>query len=157
MLPADVSFNGIRFMEGTGVYAGTGSLSGPNGALHTPTASPVPIGGGNVATGSQVLSFDTADIGPSATPSTGFLGLGTPDWTGSFVWPIQWQYVAPGLGPVTYMTAFQIGIVDSAGTAQVSKSGAGPFSRALGDPTSCVSAIPASPTHLVAAGPHCGC
>ena len=145
ILPADVSFSAIQFREGTATGIGTGSFSGSNGDPH-PLGGWASVGGGNVATGCPVLGVDTVSSRTSS-PST-FLGL-FPDWTGTFLWPIPWEYQAPGGAVITLITASHVCIVDSAGNATISKAGAGPFSRALADPPSCIAATGPATT------PHC--
>ena len=135
MLPADVSFSGLQWREGNGTGIGTGSFSGLNGRIHPVTSTFMSIGTGNAATGCQVNTVDSVSTS-SSSPSTSLFG-GT-DWTGSFIWPISWQYQAPGGPVVPYMTAFHVATADRAGNTSQSKAGAGPFTRALGDPTSCV-------------------
>ncbi|MEM6725540.1 MAG: DUF4157 domain-containing protein, partial [Bacteroidota bacterium] len=147
MQPNDVSFMtgllpaafGLRWREGTGTMMAVNSLSAFNGTVHTPTAPPINIGAGNFATGNQILGSDTVTTG-HATADTGFLGLGKPDWSGAFIWPIEWQYIAPGATPVTYMTAFQVASIDAAGTASIFKVNSGVVTRALGAPTNCFTA-----------------
>jgi outer membrane protein OmpA-like peptidoglycan-associated protein len=140
MLPADVSFTGIQWREGTGTTIATGSLSGLNGRVHT-IGGWMSIGTGNVATGCMVNTVDSVS---TSTTAVSFFG----NWSGTQIWPIQWEYQAPGAAVMPLVVAVHLCIIDSAGNASISKALAGPFSRALADPTSCVAA------GLLAA-PHC--
>lgn len=143
MLPTDVSFSNIQWREGNGTGIGSGSFSGLTGRVH-PTGSFMTIGPGNIATGCQVNTVDSVSTSTNS-PSTSFF-TGT-DWTGTFIWPIAWQFQAPGGPVVSYMTAFHVATADRAGNTSQSKAGAGPFTTALADPTSCV--VGGLPT------PHC--
>jgi len=149
MLPSDVSFNNLQWQEGGGAGRASGSLSGLNRRAHPPTATPKAIGTGSIATGCQVNGVDTVSTMTSRPNFSlgSFLGLTPRDWSGFFLWPIQWQFRAPGGPLVTYMIANHICTIDPAGTAIITKAGAGPFSRALSDPTSCLPAIGTIPIH----------
>lgn len=137
MMPTDVSFNGAQWREGTGTMLATGTFSSMNGRAHTPTATWMSIGTGNAGVGCQVNTFDTVTAS-TGSPDTGWFGLGTPDWSGTYIWPIEWQYQVGGSGPLTYMTAQQIAIVNSVGDANISKAASGTFSTRLADPTQAI-------------------
>jgi len=134
MLPADVSFTGIQWREGTGTGIGTDTLSGLNGRVH-PIGGWMSIGTGNVATGCPVNTVDS--VWTSTSSPSSFLGFFV-DWSGLFVWPIQWEYQAPGAAVSPLVVANHLCVINRTGTANISKAGAGPFSRVLADPTSCV-------------------
>lgn len=143
MLPADVSFSGIRWREGTGTGIGTGTLSGLDGRVHA-VGGWRTIGTGSTATGCPVNTIDSVSTSTSAPSS--FFGL-FPDWSGFFLWPIQWEYQAPG-GPVSPLViANHLCVINSTGTASITKAGAGPFSRIVADPTSCIA--------VAGLAPHC--
>jgi hypothetical protein len=143
MLPTDVSFNGIQWREGTGTTVASGTLSGLDGNVH-PFGSWMTIANGNIATGCQVNTVDS--VSTSTSSPSGF-GPFT-DWTGLQVWPIQWEYQAPGGAVQPLVIAFHICSIDSAGKATISKAGAGPFSRVVADGTTCT-------TNAGLSAPHC--
>lgn len=140
MLPTSVSFSNVQWREGNGTTIAFGSLSGLNGNVH-PTGAWMSIAGGNSTTGCQVNTVDTVFTNTSAP---NFSIGGFTDWSGAQIWPIEWQYSVGGGAATPYMTAFHICTINSAGTANISKAGAGPFTKAIGDGTTTIAAIPAA-------------
>jgi glycosyltransferase involved in cell wall biosynthesis len=123
--PTDVSFSQILMGEGTVAGVGTGYLAPLNGIVH-PVGALVTVGTGNSANGCQANGTDTVDSGDRPPPFS----------VGDFLWAIPWQFSVAGSARQTFTTANHHMTADAAGTATIAKKGAGPFSRAVGDPTS---------------------
>jgi hypothetical protein len=94
LTPKDVSFENLEINEGTCVGVGTGCLLNLNGQVHSPWPSWASVSTGNPATGCVVE-------GPNQTGGTywdciyTFAGGGP--WTsGTFTWPIPWEFRKPG-------------------------------------------------------------
>jgi len=123
--PANVSFAGIFFSEGTAFAVASGFYAQFNGKQH-PDGFLISVGSCNSTTGCKVSTQDTVDTGD----------LGPPFSVGDFLWPIPWQY-SVGTGSQTQFTmANQHHFADATGKASAEKAGAGPFSKNASDPTS---------------------
>ncbi len=151
-LPKNVSFYNLKFLESqcpastaTGMWIDPKNYAPhPVDTTHYPGGqkgvppTPLNAGHGNAATGSAVFG----------DPTNGFIGLDTaqmevPYWDngGTEVWPIPWTYSVsiPGHVATPYIqftTATQQMVGDAAGTATISKKGLGPYSKAVGSPSS---------------------
>jgi hypothetical protein len=124
--PTDVSFANLHFAEGSALAVASGYFASLNGDPHPPTPNPLPAGSCDSVIGCQVLSaVDTVDTGDDPPPFS----------SGDFVWPIPWQYQAPGGALTTFTTANHHSTAAATGTATISKAGAGPFSKNASDPT----------------------
>ena len=123
--PVDVSFSRIRFAEGSVAAVATGFLAGSNGIIHMPTATPVPVGGGDSIKGCQVLGQDSVSTGSMPPPFS----------RGDFLWAIPWQYQIGAIPLTPFTVANHHETADAVGTATIAKKGAGPFTRVPSDPT----------------------
>jgi outer membrane protein OmpA-like peptidoglycan-associated protein len=125
--PKDVSFRGVVFSEGTTTAIVTGSFLSVFGTFHTP-GSPVAGGGGNLATGTQLLGTDrifTGSRSPTLTFPTNVCGGST------FLWQIPWSFSVGGSTAPPFDTANQLHRSTLGCDAFVSKAGAGPFKRSI--------------------------
>jgi outer membrane protein OmpA-like peptidoglycan-associated protein len=125
--PKEVSFRGVVFTEGTTTATVTGSFLSVFPKLHTP-GSPVAGGGGNLATGTQLVGFDRIFTG-SRLPTTSFPFniCGGSD----YLWRIPWSFSVSGSPPALFDTASQLHRSTFGCDAFVSKGGAGPFKRSI--------------------------
>jgi hypothetical protein len=125
--PTDVSFANLHFAEGSALAVASGYFASLNGHAHPPTSTPLPtIGSCDSVIGCQVLNVvDTVDTQDDPPPFS----------SGDFLWPIPWQYQAPGGALTTFTTVNHHSTADATGTATISKAGAGPFSKNASDPT----------------------
>jgi hypothetical protein len=124
--PTDVSFVNVEFAEGSASGVGSGYFAFLNGYQHPPTDPPASVGFCDSVLGCEVLNtIDQVDTGDGPPPFS----------NGDFLWPIPWQYQAPGGALTTFMTANHHQTADATGTATISKAGAGPFSKNASDPT----------------------
>ena len=122
--PIDVSFARILFGEGAASSMASGFLASFDSLVHQ--ASPLfTVGRGDRARGCQVNAFDIVNMGDLPGPFS----------TGDFDWAIPWEFSADGSCRVAFITADLHATADAAGTAVISKKGAGPFTRLVGDPT----------------------
>lgn len=125
--PTDASFAHMLFGEGTVVAVTTGYCNQPPliGMVH-PVGALVSVGAGNATSGCQVNGVDTIFSGQ----------LGPPFSVGDFLWAIPWEFSVGGSARRAFTTANHHATADAVGTATIAKKGAGPFSKAAGDPTS---------------------
>jgi hypothetical protein len=126
--PRDVSFQNIRWREGTVRGNGTGYFAGQND-VHA-FGQWMTVGGGNLATGCQVNATDTVQT--ATNPPRVFPGdpPGTaPHYTpGTFTWPIPWQYRARGVRTTQFMIATheeQILVPGGVPSIRIRKAGSG--------------------------------
>jgi outer membrane protein OmpA-like peptidoglycan-associated protein len=128
--PKDVSFRGIVFTEDTtrALVVPPGSfLSGWAGFVHVP-GSPLPGGGGNLATGTQLIGSDQVFSG-SLPPRRIFPFNICGD--SAFFWSIPWRYSVAGGAPVPFRIALQHSRSTLLCDAFIQKAGAGPFKRSI--------------------------
>jgi GT2 family glycosyltransferase len=122
--PIDVSFARMMFGEGAATSMASGFLAPLDSLGHQ--ASPLfTVGRGDSVRGCQVNVFDLVSMG----------NLPGPFSTGDFEWTIPWEFSAGGSRRVAFTTAELHATADAAGTAVISKKGAGPFTRLVDDPT----------------------
>ncbi len=131
--PRDISFSNLYFREGTGKATATGFYISEDGRNHDPTDFMTPVTNCNITSGCKAF-IDQVYTGKwPADPQLGF-------YYGDFRWPIKWLYAfANDLDPVfngqvEFTTAIHYQESNNIGTASISKAGAGPFSRLVGDP-----------------------
>jgi outer membrane protein OmpA-like peptidoglycan-associated protein len=128
--PKDVSFRGVLFSEGAaiGVVTPPGSFLAPfAGAVH-PVGANAAGGGGNSATGTQLLGND--QISQSRGVASRALGIsicGTSD----FVWAIPWRFSVGGSAPAAFDIANHHARSTTFCDAFIEKAGAGPFRRPI--------------------------
>ncbi|HKQ53960.1 MAG TPA: hypothetical protein VJT74_16410 [Pyrinomonadaceae bacterium] len=128
LLPKDVSFDRLGFLEGEAIAVASGYYADLNGEVHQ-INGPQDVGGCNITTGCKGFE-DIAGDTEGRTP---------PYADGDFLWPIPWQYqVRVDLSPVTFFTANHHQTSDPAGTATIEKARVGPFSKMAPEPTSVV-------------------
>lgn len=103
--PRDVSFQNIRFREGTARGTSTGYFAGQNPRHRR--GNWMTVGAGNSATGCQVNATDTVQTGTNSPRNFPGDPPGTlPHYIpGTFTWPIPWQYRAPGVRTTQFMIA----------------------------------------------------
>jgi hypothetical protein len=129
VLPKDVSFLNLRFVEEDIPAVATGWLYAPlNGVSHYPDPIPRAIGSGNINTGSLVSREDGV--------WTGILRPNPTYGIGDVYWDIPWKYVTSSGNRGLIGIARQHATSDQVGTATIEKVGAGPYSRVPSDPTS---------------------
>jgi hypothetical protein len=125
MEPRNVSFNRLQFREGTVNGTGTGFYSFLNNKSHD-LGDWADIGSCALVTGCHVLGVDMIDTGDKLGPYS----------NGTFTWPIPWQYRV-GVGAAqSFTTGTHLQHINGAGTTDIQKAGAGPFTKLLNDPTS---------------------
>ncbi len=124
--PTNVSFNRVQFSEGVGNVAANGYLADFNGTAHAQGVW-CTLTNGNAATGNRVNGTDTVRAAKPPPPP--------PFAIGQLDWPINWQYRVPPGPPHIFTVATHSMTADATGRATVSKKGAGPFARNVGDPT----------------------
>ena len=103
--PRDVSFQNIRWREGTARGIGTGYFAGQNPRHRR--GNWMTVGAGNSATGCQVNATDTVQTATNSPRNFPGDPPGTPPHhiPGTFTWPIPWQYRALGVPTTQYMIA----------------------------------------------------
>jgi hypothetical protein len=121
--PTDVSFVNTTEHEGTCTAVATGYLAEWNGKPHK-VGPVVPVGRGNAATGSRVMTTDTVWSGSKGPPYS----------EGDFLWAIPWWYGVRGSHPggvAVFATGNQHATADASGRATIQKKGfpKEPFSR----------------------------
>jgi hypothetical protein len=125
--PTDVSFQFITFREGGGNANATGFYAALDGDPHDTTPFAIAILGGDANNGCRVTGQDEVDSNDWSAPFS----------DGTFNWPIDWQYNAPGGGGwVTFTVATHAETINAVGTTTIQKKGAGPFQKLLNDATS---------------------
>jgi outer membrane protein OmpA-like peptidoglycan-associated protein len=126
--PKDVSFRGIVFTEDTtrALVVPPGSfLSGWAGFVHV-AGVPLPGGGGNLATGTQLVGFDqvfSGSLPPRHTFPFNICG------DSQFFWFIPWRYSVAGGAPVPFRIVLHHSRSTPLCDAFIQKAGAGPFKR----------------------------
>ncbi len=125
LLPTDVSFANLEFAEGTAVGQGSGFYAFLNGEVHEPTSPTLSIANCDSVIGCEIIGADEVDSGDNPPPFS----------TGDFLWPVPWQYQAPGGSLTTFTTANHHMTADQNGNGTISKAGAGPYSKNASDPT----------------------
>jgi hypothetical protein len=123
--PKTVSFKWVNWREGTVASVATGSMAHWNGKTHA-VGGTMPVDGGNSATGSKVFTIDTVYSGQ----------LNPPFAIGDYKWDIPWEYQVAPHAWKGFTKALHHAECDAAGVMQISKKGAGPFSKAPADATS---------------------
>jgi GT2 family glycosyltransferase len=128
LMPKDVSFINMHMREGTVNATASGYLA----PLAVPPIGTHPIGpdlsctGGNITTGTKVSAIDTIFSGQLPPPFS----------VGDFVWAIPWEYRVGSSAFRRFTTANHHATAAINGRAEITKKGAGPFSRLPSDPTS---------------------
>jgi outer membrane protein OmpA-like peptidoglycan-associated protein len=135
--PADVSFQGVEFGEGTTTGVVTGSfLSGRSGIVH-PASHFGPGGGGNATTGTPLApAQDGIWTWGGVTPGS-FMGIPTCG-VSTFLWAIPWLFTVTGGAATPFAGGFTANhrVVSSLFcTATIDKAGAGPFCRRINGTT----------------------
>jgi hypothetical protein len=123
LMPKDVSFSRILFLEGEAFGTGTGFYAYLNGKKHD-LGGTTPVSGCNTKTGCKAFE----DLVLTEDPP--------PFADGEFNWPIPWMYVIDAGDPHSFFIANHHQLSDAAGTATIEKAGAGPFTKLSTDRTS---------------------
>ncbi|MGI9105882.1 MAG: DUF4114 domain-containing protein [Pyrinomonadaceae bacterium] len=122
LLPKDVSFSGLLFLEGEAVGIGTGYFASINDEVH-PLGGTTPVSNCNTRTGCKAFDDLVQMEGPP------------PFADGEFIWPIPWMYVIGTGSPTTFFTANHHQLSDATGKGTIEKAGAGPFTKLSTDRT----------------------
>jgi hypothetical protein len=129
LLPKDVSFSNLYFQEDGGTIQAQGYYQNQNGLTHDPTGFGYSVNSCNIITGCEAF-YDT---------------IYTNNWTGPFspgtlTWAIEWKYGFSASDPIQSYVLFTYGVhstvVNSKGTATISKAGSGSFTKEVSNSTS---------------------
>ncbi len=126
LLPTDVSFSELGFIEGAVAAQAFGYYSSQNGDIH-PISGPTVINSCDFILGCKADFTDQVSTDEPTTPCS----------TGSFTWAIPWMYVVGSnpLSAVPFYTATHHMFNTPPDKVSIQKAGLGPFTKAISDPT----------------------